>query len=85
MSRLERITPLTLPSYTDLFDFPIPHCSREGCGEQMVKMPDGSWACKTHSLVTVGLMPNFKTGAIERIRVPVGDALPSRRMRRAHR
>lgn len=72
-----------MPSYREIFDFPQPHCSK--CEQPMVKMPDGSWACKTDSLVTVGLMPNFETSRLEPIRIPVGAAYPSRRMRRLHR
>ena len=81
--RLERVPPTTIPTYTNIFDFPVPHCSN--CKARMVKMPDGSWACKEHTTVIVGLAPNFELGTISPVRMAVGDAYPNRRMRRLHR
>lgn len=78
---MTRITPTTMPSYREIFDFPAPCCSV--CGEVMVKH-QGGWACLLHTLVTVGLTPNLVTGEVEPVRWPFGFVYPNRAARRMH-
>lgn len=77
-------------SLRDLFDFPIPHCSK--CKKQMVRFR-GKWVCKIHTKVD---MVSFETQFVPTVdglrrrnvpkvnTVPVGEAYPNRAARRAN-
>lgn len=77
-------------SLRDLWDFPIPHCSK--CKIQMVRFR-GKWCCKEHTNIDVasienGFFPSVD-GMLRRSRqivtpTPLGDVFPNRAARRAN-